>query len=73
MNKINWDRLHQILKAIVIILVIVVFGILGYYQIQLNKASKKLDEIQEKVEEINAEYNRVRETYKNKIENVEVE
>lgn len=73
MNKINWDRLHQILKAIVIILVIVVFGILGYYQIQLNKASKKLDEIQEKVEEINAEYNRVRETYKNEIENVEVE
>ena len=73
MNKINWDRLHQILKAIVIILVIVVFGILGYYQIQLNKASKKLDEIQEKVEEINAEYNRVRETYKNKIENVDVE
>lgn len=73
MNKINWDRLHQILKAIVIILVIVVFGILGYYQIQLNKASKKLDEIQEKVEEINAEYNRAREAYKNEIKNVEVE
>ena len=73
MNKINWGRLHQILKAIVIILVIVVFGILGYYQIQLNKASKKLDEIQEKVEEINAEYNRARETYKNEIKNVEVE
>lgn len=73
MNKINWDRLHQILKAIVIILVIVVFGILGYYQIQLNKASNKLDEIQEKVEEINAEYNRARETYKNEIKNVEVE
>ena len=73
MNKINWGRLHQILKAIVIILVIVVFGILGYYQIQLNKASKKLDEIQEKVEEINAEYNRAREAYKNEIKNVEVE
>ncbi len=69
MNKINWDRIIQVLKAVVIILIIVVFGILGYYQIRLNRSSKKLDEIQTKMEEINKEYEELRKTYINEISN----
>lgn len=73
MNKINWERVAQTLKAITIILVIVVFGILGYYQIRLIRTGKQIDEIERKLENIRQDYEQVRETYKNEIENVEVE
>lgn len=73
MNKINWERVAQTLKAITIILVIVVFGILGYYQIRLIRTGKQIDEIERKLENIRQDYEQVRETYKNEIEGVEVE
>lgn len=73
MNKINWERVAQTLKAIIIILVIVVFGILGYYQIRLIRTGKQIDEIERKLENIRQDYEQVIETYKNEIEDVEVE
>lgn len=73
MNKINWDRVVQVFRAIIIILIIVVFGIMGYWQIQLNKNGKKLDELQVKIEELNRDYEKVRATYINEIENSEVQ
>lgn len=73
MNKINWDRVIQVFKAIIVILIIVVFGIMGYWQIQLNKNGKKLDELEVKIEELNRDYEKVRATYINKIENSEVQ
>ena len=73
MNKINWKRVAQTLKAITIILVIVVFGILGYYQIRLIRTGKQIDEIERKLENIRQDYEQVRETYKNEIEDVGVE
>ena len=73
MNKINWDRIVQVFRAIIIILIIVVFGIMGYWQIQLNKNGKKLDELQVKIEELNRDYEKVRATYINEIENSEVQ
>lgn len=65
----NWDRIVQVFKAIVIILIIVVFGIMGYWQIQLNKNGKKLDELKMKIEKLNEDYEQIRETYKNEISN----
>lgn len=69
MNKINWDRVVQVFRAIIVILIIVVFGIMGYWQIQLNKNGKKLDELQVKIEELNRDYEKVRATYINEISN----
>lgn len=65
----GWNRAVQIFKAIVIIMIIVVFGIMGYWQIQLNKNGKKLDELKIKIEKLNEDYNQIRETYKNEIDN----
>lgn len=65
----SWNRAVQIFKAIVIIMIIVVFGIMGYWQIQLNKNGKKLDELKIKIEKLNEDYNQIRETYKNEIDN----
>ena len=48
----SWNRAVQIFKAIVIIMIIVVFGIMGYWQIQLNKNGKKLDELKIKIEKL---------------------
>ena len=73
MNKINWDRVVQVFRAIIVILIIVVFGIMGYWQIQLNKNGKKLDELEVKIEELNKDYEKVRSTYINEIENSEVQ
>ncbi len=65
----GWNRAVQIFKAIVTIMIIVVFGIMGYWQIQLNKNGKKLDELKIKIEKLNEDYNQIRETYKNEIDN----
>ena len=65
----GWNRAVQIFKAIVIIMIIVVFGIMGYWQIQLNKNGKKLDELKIKIEKLNEDYNKIIETYKNEIDN----
>ena len=65
----NWDRIVQVFKAIVVILIIVVFGIMGYWQIQLNKNGKKLDELKMKIEKLNEDYEQIREIYKNEISN----
>ena len=65
----SWNRAVQIFKAIVIIMIIVVFGIMGYWQIQLNKNKKKLEELKIKIEKLNEDYNQIRETYKNEIDN----
>lgn len=73
MNKINWDRVVQVFRAIIVILILVVFGIMGYWQIQLNKNGKKLDELKVKIEELNRDYEKVRATYINEIENSEVQ
>ena len=73
MNKINWDRVVQVFRAIIVILILVVFGIMGYWQIQLNKNGKKLDELKVKIEELNKDYEKVRATYINEIENSEVQ
>jgi Tfp pilus assembly protein PilO len=69
----NWNRVVQVFRAIIIILALVVFGILGYWQIQLNKNSKRLDELKVKIEELNRDYEKVRATYINEIENSEVQ
>ena len=50
-------------------MIIVVFGIMGYWQIQLNKNGKKLDELKIKIKKLNEDYNQIRETYKNEIDN----
>lgn len=73
MNKINWGRVVQVFRAIIVILILVVFGIMGYWQIQLNKNGKKLDELKVKIEELNRDYEKVRATYINEIENSEVQ
>lgn len=73
MNKINWDRVVQVFRAIIVILILVVFGIMGYWQIQLNKNGKKLDELKVKIEELNRDYEKVRAIYINEIENSEVQ
>lgn len=73
MNKINWDRVVQVFRAIIVILILVVFGIMGYWQIQLNENGKKLDELKVKIEELNRDYEKVRATYINEIENSEVQ
>ena len=73
MNKINWDRVVQVFRAIIVILILMVFGIMGYWQIQLNKNGKKLDELKVKIEELNRDYEKVRATYINEIENSEVQ
>ena len=70
MNNIDLDNVVvKVVKIIIVILIVVVFGIMGYWQIQLNKNSKKLENIKAEIEKLDRDYEEVRKTYINEINN----
>ena len=47
MSKINFDRVEQISRVIFILVIIILAGWFGYYQVSLRKAYKQLQQIEQ--------------------------
>lgn len=71
MSKINFDRVEQISRVVFILVIIILAGWFGYYQVRLRKADKQLKQIEQQYNEITQEYQSVREQYINEINGVE--
>ena len=71
MSKINFDRVEQISRAIFILVIIILAGWFGYYQVRLRKVDKQLQQIEQQYNEITPEYQSVREQYINELNEVE--
>ena len=71
MSKINFDRVEQISRAIFILVIIILAGWFGYYQVRLRKADKQLQQIEQQYNETIQEYQSVREQYINELNEVE--
>ena len=71
MSKINFDRVEQISRVIFILVIIILAGWFGYYQVRLRKADKQLKQIEQQYNETIQEYQSVREQYINEINEVE--
>lgn len=71
MSKINFDRVEQISRVIFILVIIILAGWFGYYQVRLRKADKQLQQIEQQYNETIQEYQSVREQYINELNGVE--
>ena len=71
MSKINFDRVEQISRVIFILVIIILAGWFGYYQVRLRKADKQLQQIEQQYNETIQEYQSVREQYINELNEVE--